>query len=76
MLQSISVLPRHLSPTTPIKSQKRESQLVHIYQPSDAASQVELCYRFDYVKISYAMGLIIRTLSLAKSLLKFKLNNN
>ena len=72
MLQSISVLPRHLScPTTPIKSQKRDSQLILIYQPSDAASQVELSYRFDYVKISYAMGLIIRTLSLAKSLLKF-----
>ena len=50
---------------------ERDSQLVLIYQPSDAPSQVELSYRFDYVKISYIMGLIIRTLSLAKSLLKF-----
>ena len=50
---------------------ERDSQLVFIYQPSDAPSQMELSYRFDYVKISYTMGLIIRTLSLAKSLLKF-----
>ena len=53
------------------KSEKGVPLLVLIYQPSDAPSQVELSYRFDYVKISYAMGLIIRTLSLAKSLLKF-----
>lgn len=59
------------------KSEKGVFQLVLnvlIHQPSDAASQMKLSYRFDYVKIPHAMGLIIRTLSLAKSLMKFKLN--